>query len=333
MKRMLIDDTQPEETRVVIVDGNKIEDVEFESTAKKQIKGNIFTAKIVRIEPSLQAAFVDYGGNRHGFLAFGEIHPDYYNLTDEQKAEVDAEVDEIIEKKRIYHQEKKAEQERRRLEREQKRAEYEAKRLAELEREKAKANAYYLVDDCCCGCDCICQRDYMNAPKVEVTEVEEETNVVEPEVVVEEVATNVEAVEEVNDDVVVAEEEVKAEVVEAENATVEVVAEEVSEEITNEEVSEETSEEPEEAEEENKEDKPRQKRRGNRFLGGRRGAKGKFKVSTEASGLNDDDEVSEEVAEEDDDDDFDDMKKCDCNSDNDICDDDEDDEDADYEEF
>ena len=139
MKRMLIDDTQPEETRVVIVDGNKVEDVEFESSLRKQIKGNIFTAKVVRIEPSLQAAFVDYGGNRHGFLAFGEIHPDYYNVSDEIKAEVEKEVDEIIEKKRQFQAERKAEQERRRLEREQKRAEYEAKKLAEAEAEAAAA--------------------------------------------------------------------------------------------------------------------------------------------------------------------------------------------------
>jgi len=136
---MLIDDTQPEETRVVIVDGNKVEDVEFESSLRKQIKGNIFTAKVVRIEPSLQAAFVDYGGNRHGFLAFGEIHPDYYNVSDEIKAEVEKEVDEIIEKKRQFQAERKAEQERRRLEREQKRAEYEAKKLAEAEAEAAAA--------------------------------------------------------------------------------------------------------------------------------------------------------------------------------------------------
>lgn len=139
MKRMLIDDTQPEETRVVIVDGNKVEDVEFESSLRKQIKGNIFTAKVVRIEPSLQAAFVDYGGNRHGFLAFGEIHPDYYNVSDEIKAEVEKEVDEIIEKKLQFQAERKAEQERRRLEREQKRAEYEAKKLAEAEAEAAAA--------------------------------------------------------------------------------------------------------------------------------------------------------------------------------------------------
>ena len=92
-KRMLIDDTQPEETRVVIVNGNKVEDVEFESSFRKQIKGNIYLAKVMRIEPSLQAAFVDYGGNKHGFLAFGEIHPDYYHVSDETMAEIEKEVD------------------------------------------------------------------------------------------------------------------------------------------------------------------------------------------------------------------------------------------------
>ena len=330
---MLIDDTQPEETRVVIVDGNKIEDVEFESTAKKQIKGNIFTAKIVRIEPSLQAAFVDYGGNRHGFLAFGEIHPDYYNLTDEQKAEIDAEVDEIIEKKRIYHQEKKAEQERRRLEREQRRAEYEAKRMAELEREKAAANAYYLIDDCCCGCDCICQRDFMNAPKVEIEEVVEEAKV---EAVVEE--TKVEETVEVASETVEVDaetvvEEVEA-VVEAEanQEVVDEVAEVAEEETaeTEEAEAEETSEE--EVAEEGKE-KTRQKRRGNRFLGGRRGSKGKFKVSADASGLGNAEEISEDV-DANDYEDYDDVKNCSCNNDNDDCeDDDEDAEDADYEDF
>ena len=101
-KRMLIDDTQPEETRVVVVNGNKLEDVEFESSNRKQIKGNIYLGKIMRVEPSLQACFVDYGGNKHGFMAFGEIHPDYYNVTDEVVAEIEKEVDEIIEnKKRI----------------------------------------------------------------------------------------------------------------------------------------------------------------------------------------------------------------------------------------
>jgi ribonuclease E len=78
--KMLIDATHPEETRVVVVRGNRIEDFDFESAARKQLKGNIYLAKVTRVEPSLQAAFVDYGGNRHGFLAFSEIHPDYYQI-------------------------------------------------------------------------------------------------------------------------------------------------------------------------------------------------------------------------------------------------------------
>ncbi|MEM8759843.1 MAG: ribonuclease E/G, partial [Pseudomonadota bacterium] len=77
---MLIDATHPEETRVVVVDGNKVDDFDFESVNKKQLAGNIYLAKVTRVEPSLQAAFVDYGGNRHGFLAFAEIHPDYYQI-------------------------------------------------------------------------------------------------------------------------------------------------------------------------------------------------------------------------------------------------------------
>ena len=77
---MLIDTTHAEETRVVVLDGNRLDDYDVETSSKKQIKGNIYLAKIVRIEPSLQAAFVEYGGNRHGFLAFSEIHPDYYQI-------------------------------------------------------------------------------------------------------------------------------------------------------------------------------------------------------------------------------------------------------------
>ena len=79
-KKMLIDATHPEETRVVVVDGTKVEEFDFESSAKRQLAGNIYLAKITRVEPSLQAAFVEYGGNRHGFLAFSEIHPDYYQI-------------------------------------------------------------------------------------------------------------------------------------------------------------------------------------------------------------------------------------------------------------
>jgi ribonuclease E len=79
-KTMLIDAAHPEETRVVVLAGNQIDDFDFESAARKQIRGNIYLAKVTRVEPSLQAGFVEYGGNRHGFLAFGEIHPDYYQI-------------------------------------------------------------------------------------------------------------------------------------------------------------------------------------------------------------------------------------------------------------
>jgi len=85
--RMLIDARHPEETRVAVAKGNRIEEFDFESSEHKQLKGNIYLAKVTRVEPSLQAAFVDYGGNRHGFLAFSEIHPDYYQIP---KADRDA---------------------------------------------------------------------------------------------------------------------------------------------------------------------------------------------------------------------------------------------------
>ena len=101
-KKMLIDATHPEETRVVVVDGNKVEEFDFETVNKRQLAGNIYLAKVTRVEPSLQAAFVDYGGNRHGFLAFAEIHPDYYQipvadrraLLEEERAAHRAEADE-----------------------------------------------------------------------------------------------------------------------------------------------------------------------------------------------------------------------------------------------
>lgn len=83
--RMLIDARHPEETRVAVVKGNKIEEFDFESAERRQLKGNIYLAKVTRVEPSLQAAFVDYGGNRHGFLAFSEIHPDYYQIPKEDR--------------------------------------------------------------------------------------------------------------------------------------------------------------------------------------------------------------------------------------------------------
>ncbi len=94
-RRMLIDASHPEETRVAVVNGKRLEEFDYETARKKQLKGNVYLAKVVRVEPSLQAAFVDYGGNRHGFLAFSEIHPDYYQipvadrqaLLDEEEAE------------------------------------------------------------------------------------------------------------------------------------------------------------------------------------------------------------------------------------------------------
>jgi ribonuclease E len=98
--KMLIDATHPEETRVVVLRGNRVEEFDFESASRRQLRGNIYLAKVTRVEPSLQAAFVDYGGNRHGFLAFSEIHPDYYQIpvadrqaliAEEERAHRDAE--------------------------------------------------------------------------------------------------------------------------------------------------------------------------------------------------------------------------------------------------
>ena len=100
--KMLIDATHPEETRVVVVRGNRVEEFDFESANRKQLRGNIYLAKVTRVEPSLQAAFIEYGGNRHGFLAFSEIHPDYYQIPvadrqalidEEERAHRDAEAE------------------------------------------------------------------------------------------------------------------------------------------------------------------------------------------------------------------------------------------------
>src|ERR1700693_1770996 len=100
--KMLIDATHPEETRVVVLRGNRVEEFDFESANRRQLRGNIYLAKVTRVEPSLQAAFVDYGGNRHGCLAFTEIHPDYYQIPvadrqalidEEERAHRDAEAE------------------------------------------------------------------------------------------------------------------------------------------------------------------------------------------------------------------------------------------------
>ncbi|WP_430464551.1 Rne/Rng family ribonuclease [Tabrizicola sp.] len=105
-KKMLIDATHAEETRVVVVDGNKVEEFDFETLNKRQLAGNIYLAKVTRVEPSLQAAFVDYGGNRHGFLAFAEIHPDYYQIpvADRQA---------LLEEERAYNRAEEEEENRR----------------------------------------------------------------------------------------------------------------------------------------------------------------------------------------------------------------------------
>ncbi len=98
MSKMLIDARHPEETRVVVMKGNRIEEFDFESADKKQLKGNIYLAKVTRVEPSLQAAFVEYGGNRHGFLAFSEIHPDYYQIPHEDR-------EALLREEREHHEE------------------------------------------------------------------------------------------------------------------------------------------------------------------------------------------------------------------------------------
>ena len=93
--KMLIDAAHPEETRVVVIRGSRVEEFDFEAASKKQLRGNIYLAKVTRVEPSLQAAFVDYGGNRHGFLAFSEIHPDYYQIpVSDRQALIDADAQE-----------------------------------------------------------------------------------------------------------------------------------------------------------------------------------------------------------------------------------------------
>src|SRR5215470_16617804 len=91
-KRMLVDGTHPEETRIVVTNGNKLEEFDFESQSRRQLRGNIYLAKVTRVEPSLQAAFVEYGGNRHGFLAFTEIHPDYYAIPVADQESIKAEL-------------------------------------------------------------------------------------------------------------------------------------------------------------------------------------------------------------------------------------------------
>ncbi|MFQ6552110.1 Rne/Rng family ribonuclease [Aestuariibius insulae] len=113
-KKMLIDATHAEETRVVVVDGNKLEEFDFESQQKRQLAGNIYLAKVTRVEPSLQAAFIEYGGNRHGFLAFSEIHPDYYQIPVADREALIAEERAYAESQREEEEEKPKPKRRRR---------------------------------------------------------------------------------------------------------------------------------------------------------------------------------------------------------------------------
>ena len=119
--KMLIDASHPEETRVVVLRGNRVEEFDFESASKKPLRGNIYLAKVTRVEPSLQAAFVDYGGNRHGFLAFSEIHPDYYQIpvADRQA---------LLEEEAASHAEEEEEQQRPRRSRRRRGRDSEARR-------------------------------------------------------------------------------------------------------------------------------------------------------------------------------------------------------------
>ena len=102
-KKLLIDAAHPEETRVVVAESSQTHDFDFESNEKTQITGNIYLAKVTRVEPSLQAAFLDYGGNRHGFLAFSEIHPDYYQIPLADKEALLAEHAEVAESLSLIH--------------------------------------------------------------------------------------------------------------------------------------------------------------------------------------------------------------------------------------
>jgi ribonuclease E len=113
-KKMLIDAAHPEETRVAVLDGNRVEDFDFEVASRKQLRGNIYLAKVTRVEPSLQAAFVEYGGNRHGFLAFSEIHPDYYAIPHDDQEAIKAELAKAEQESESEEEDDEARDERRR---------------------------------------------------------------------------------------------------------------------------------------------------------------------------------------------------------------------------
>ncbi|MBY0430511.1 MAG: ribonuclease E/G, partial [Rhodospirillales bacterium] len=138
LKRMLIDATHPEETRVVVVNGTRLEELDVETSTKKQLKGNIYLAKVVRVEPSLQAAFVDYGGNRHGFLAFSEIHADYYQIPAADRRALLAEQRENM---RDSHSESSDEQD------EENQSESGTEEVEETERRRPRHSRHYKIQE------------------------------------------------------------------------------------------------------------------------------------------------------------------------------------------
>ncbi|WP_072899023.1 Rne/Rng family ribonuclease [Cognatiyoonia sediminum] len=185
-KKMLIDATHAEETRVVVVDGNKVEEFDFESQFKRQLAGNIYLAKVTRVEPSLQAAFVDYGGNRHGFLAFSEIHPDYYQIPVADREALIAEEKAYAESLRAAEEEEEAKPKPKRRRRRSKTAAAEAANedavaTAEVEEQTADASeeteASESNNDAKAADDTpVEDAEAADAPEVEAVEPEEETS-------------------------------------------------------------------------------------------------------------------------------------------------------------
>ena len=159
VKKMLIDATHAEETRVVVVDGNKVEEFDFESENKRQLAGNIYLAKVTRVEPSLQAAFVDYGGNRHGFLAFSEIHPDYYQIPVADREALMAE-------ERAFDEQQRDEEDR---EEQQKKGRSRRSRSRGRVRSKQTTDAVTAVESDLTGMETIDLDDYAQAQTIAAT--------------------------------------------------------------------------------------------------------------------------------------------------------------------
>lgn len=171
-KKMLIDATHPEETRVVVVEGNKVEEFDFESLNKRQLAGNIYLAKVTRVEASLQAAFIDYGGNRHGFLAFNEIHPDYYQIPVADREKLLAEEAEYS-KAKAEEDAKRAEQPKSRSRRRKKPVKTEAESEGAITSKDAVVSGD-VIDDGVIDIDAT-SSDLVDVPEAQTAEVAAET--------------------------------------------------------------------------------------------------------------------------------------------------------------